>query len=725
MKGGRLFGCPLLEYNMSTLLRQVMHDSPFEYSIVPFLMPMDVTRMVSTSKSNQSVIHTKGQPHRRLCVSCMQFHSTAELGFQCSRCSDVTIHCPVCQGPFAVQIKSLKNHQSRIRCPSCCFGPLRIPEYIAGIPKMDEGVPLERALLKSTFATDDCPFPTWCSGSPSWRGERASKIGKALLTRSQGKGIVVLDIRHGIGLDDEKGLLPICKGVVHSVALQRLTISALHGLKSCGVAVMCKSLQNRMLPPLLCLSLTLNHDQISDLGRDKELALGQLLAQHVISGSRAVREVVISDITGACAEGMLRGLITLSSSSSSPSSLRALCLVRMRDFTPDRLRELSVWLSSTDASHLLAFAMSRLHTNTDEGTCTKEATEKVFIKDLVPVLSHHPSLRWLGPIQCCDLIHSDAGVVALCKLLESNSRLQTVRLSQLDGDENPFPSLNICTDLNARKILQVLFPAHGNQSLTHVCLDSLIDSDKAEMWRTVICNYFLDIKDHLAVTPPLSQLVDVDISACWLGSKSVAHIISACSSLKKITATNNNIQGGVDSALKITSHQTGFGVHSMHATKVTDTWNASYEYIRQNVEVEHPSIGVLAIALIKHPSLAQVGFTSNDIGLVGLKQLTVIALFNPRLINIDIDDSMFESERDGEEYEEENEDLFEENIHNWVEKLNSVLNKNADILEVAICGSAAHKQHLGEKFMANHWKQLQTPMPVGFMRDMKVWDYIG
>ena len=697
---------------MSSLLPQVMHGSPFEHAIVPFLMPMDVTRMVSTSKNNQSVTHTKGKPHRRLCVSCMTFHPTAEIGFQCSRCSDVTLHCPVCRGPFAVQVEAYK---SRIRCPSCCLGPLRVPVLFP--KKGDNTVPLEQALLNSTFSITDCPFPTWGSGSPSWSGERAAKIGKALLTHSQGKGIVVLDLTHGVGLDDENGLLPICKGVVHSVSLQRL-IFTFQGLKSCGVAVLCKSLQSRMLPPLLRLRLALNREQISDLGRDKQLALGQLLAQHVISGSRAVREVVISDTTGACTEGMLTDLATLSSSSSSPSSLRALCL-RLRGVTPDRLRELSVWLSSTDASELLAFSVSHSddYIYDKKKLLTRQTIEKVFVKDLVPALSHHPSLRWLGPIRCCDLICSGAGVDALCELLGSNSRLQTVRLSQLDGGD--MEAVPFCTELDVRKMVQVLFPVQSNQSLTHVCLDSFIDSDKAEMWSTVINNYFLDIKDIAAA--PLSRLVDVDISACWLGAESVAHIISACSSLKKIKAPNNNIHGGKDSALKITAHQTGFGVHSLQLSDPRP-FSSSYDYIRQNLETEHTSIGALAIALIKHPSLVQVDFIYNDIGLVGLKQLTVIALCNPRLISIDIDDSMFESERDAEEYEEESEELFEEHIDNWVQKLSRMLNNNRDTLEAAICGSPAHQEKLGKKFLANHWKQLQTPMPVGFMRDMKVWD---
>ena len=82
----------------------------------------------------------------------------------------------------------------------------------------------------------------------------------------------------------------------------------------------------------------------------------------------------------------------------------------------------------------------------------------------------------------------------------------------------------------------------------------------------------------------------------------------------------------------------------------------------------------------------------------------------------------YESERDAEEYEEESEELFEKHIDNWVQKLSRMLNNNRDTLEAAICGSPAHKEKLGEKFLANHWKQLQTPMPVGFMRDMKVWD---
>ena len=124
---------------MSSLLPQVMHGSPFEHAIVPFLMPMDVTRMVSTSKNNQSVTHTKGKPHRRLCVSCMTFHPTAEIGFQCSRCSDVTLHCPVCRGPFAVQVEAYK---SRIRCPSCCLGPLRVPVLFP--KKGDNTVPLQK-----------------------------------------------------------------------------------------------------------------------------------------------------------------------------------------------------------------------------------------------------------------------------------------------------------------------------------------------------------------------------------------------------------------------------------------------------------------------------------------------------------------------------------------------------------------------------------------------------
>ena len=226
-----------------------------------------------------------------------------------------------------------------------------------------------------------------------------------------------------------------------------------------------------MLPPLLRLRLALNREQISDLGRDKQLALGQLLAQHVISGSRAVREVVISDTTGACTEGMLTDLATLSSSSSSPSSLRALCL-RLRGVTPDRLRELSVWLSSTDASELLAFSVSHSddYIYDKKKLLTRQTIEKVFVKDLVPALSHHPSLRWLGPIRCCDLICSGAGMDALCELLGSNSRLQTVRLSQLDGGD--MEAVPFCTELDVRKMVQVLFPVQSNQSLTHVWLIS-------------------------------------------------------------------------------------------------------------------------------------------------------------------------------------------------------------------------------------------------------------